>query len=104
MVKKDLMEYEWPGNIRELENTIERSVVLSKNDEIQLEDLMYHGISSTASLFHLTGGRYKALKDVEKEYIRTVLKAQHGNKSKTAKILGIDRKTLMAKVKKYEIQ
>ena len=104
MVKKDLMEYEWPGNIRELENTIERSVVLSKNDEIQLEDLMYHGISSNAPLFHLAGGRYKALEDVEKEYIKTVLEAQRGNKSKTAKILGIDRKTLMAKVKKYEIR
>lgn len=103
-VKKDLMEYEWPGNIRELENTIERAVVLSKNDEIQLEDLMYHGISSTASLFHLAGGRYKALEEVEKEYIKIVLEAQHGNKSKTAKILGIDRKTLMTKVKKFEIQ
>lgn len=103
-IKKALMEYEWPGNIRELENTIERAVVLSKGDEIRLEDLMYHGISSTTSLFHLAGGKYKALEEIEKEYIKTVFQAQSGNKSRTAKILGIDRKTLMAKIKKYKIQ
>jgi len=103
-IKKALMEYDWPGNIRELENTIERAVVLSKGDEIQLEDLVYHGISSSSSLFHLAGGKYKNLEDIEKEYIKTVLKAQNGNKSRTAKILSIDRKTLMAKVKKYKIQ
>jgi len=103
-IKKALMEYDWPGNIRELENTIERAVVLSKGDEIELEDLVYHGISSSSSLFHLAGGKYKNLEDIEKEYIKTVLKAQNGNKSRTAKILSIDRKTLMAKVKKYKIQ
>ncbi|MBL7083314.1 MAG: sigma-54-dependent Fis family transcriptional regulator [Candidatus Aminicenantes bacterium] len=103
-IKKALMEYDWPGNIRELENTIERAVVLSKGDEIELEDLVYHGISSSSSLFHLAGGKYKNLEDIEKEYIKTVLKAQNGNKSRTAKILSIDRKTLMAKIKKYKIQ
>jgi len=103
-VKKALTEYDWPGNIRELENTIERAVVLSKGDEIELEDLMYHGISSTPSLFHMVRGKYQALDDIEKEYIKTVLLSHQGNKSKTAKILGIDRKTLWAKIKKYEIQ
>jgi len=103
-VKKALMEYDWPGNIRELENTIERAVVLSKGDEIELEDLVYHGISSSSSLFHPAGGKYKSLDELEKEYIKTVLQAEHGNKSKSAKILGIDRKTLNSKVKKYKIQ
>ncbi|MBC8358355.1 MAG: hypothetical protein H8E54_05340 [Candidatus Aminicenantes bacterium] len=78
--------------------------MLSKGDEIELEDLVYHGISSSSSLFHLAGGKYKNLEDIEKEYIKTVLKAQNGNKSRTAKILSIDRKTLMAKIKKYKIQ
>ena len=103
-VKKALMEYDWPGNIRELENTVERAVVLSKGDEIKLEDLVYHGISSSASLFHPSGGRYKTLDEIEKEYVKTVLQAQHGNKSRTAKILGIDRKTLTAKINKYKTQ
>ncbi|KPL01743.1 MAG: hypothetical protein AMJ73_10020 [candidate division Zixibacteria bacterium SM1_73] len=103
-VKKALMDYDWPGNIRELENTIERAVVLSKGDEIGLEDLVYHGISASAPLFHSVGKKYKPLDEIEMEYIKTVLQAQHGNKSKAAKILGIDRKTLLTKVKKYTIQ
>jgi DNA-binding NtrC family response regulator len=102
-VKKALMEYDWPGNIRELENTIERAVVLSKGDEIEIDSLIYHGISSSSSLFYPVGGRYKTLEEIEREYIKTVLQAQYGNKSKAAKILGIDRKTLTAKAKKYNI-
>jgi DNA-binding NtrC family response regulator len=104
VVKRALMDYDWPGNIRELENTIERAVVLSKGDKIQLEDLVYHGISASASLFHPVGKKYKPLDEIEKEYIKAVLQAQHGNKSKAAKILGIDRKTLLTKVKKYTIE
>lgn len=103
-VDQALMEYDWPGNIRELENTIERAVVLAKGDKIQLEDLMYHGISSGTSLFRADKGGPKTLEDVEGEYIKIILQDQHGNKSKTAKILGIDRKTLLAKIKKYKIQ
>jgi len=102
--KKTLMEYDWPGNIRELENTIERAVVLSRGEKIELDDLVYHGISAGSSLLLPVGGKYKALEDIEKEYIKIILQAKHGNKSQTAKILGIDRKTLMAKIKKYKIQ
>jgi DNA-binding NtrC family response regulator len=103
-VNKALTEYDWPGNIRELENTIERAVVLSKGTELELENLVYHGITSTSSWLHPVGGKYKTLEDIEKEYIKSLLQDQHGNKSKTAKILGIDRKTLSAKIKKYKIQ
>jgi DNA-binding NtrC family response regulator len=103
-VKKALMEYDWPGNIRELENTIERAVVLSRSNEIELEDLVYHGIGSSLTPLDPIGGNYKTLEGIEKDYIMLVLQAQHGNKSKTAKILGVDRKTLLAKIKKFNIQ
>ncbi len=101
---KLLMEHSWPGNIRELENTIERAVVLVRNDQIGLEDLIYHGIGSTSTIFETVGGRYKALDQIEEEYIKVVFYSLHGNKSQTAKILGIDRKTLLSKLKRYNIQ
>ena len=100
---KALIEYDWPGNIRELENTIERAVVLSSGTGIELEDLMYHGISAGSLLPGSIGGKYKSLEEMEKEYITAVLRASYGNKSRAAEVLDIDRKTLWAKIKKYKI-
>jgi DNA-binding NtrC family response regulator len=99
-----LKEYDWPGNIRELENTIERAVVLSQCDGIELKDLIYHGISADSTALGLPGGRLKSLEDMEKDYIKAVLRAQYGNKTRSADILGIDRKTLWAKIKKFKLQ
>lgn len=103
-VKKALMDYEWPGNIRELENTIERAVVLSKGQEIEIENLVYHGISTGSEFWNPGTGKFRTLDEIEKEYIKAVFRAQSGNKSKTAGILGMDRKTLWAKIKKYNLQ
>jgi DNA-binding NtrC family response regulator len=102
-LKKTLMEYDWPGNIRELENTIERAVVLARGEEIELEDLIYHGIGRSVSFIGSINGKFTSLEDIEKEYIGHVLRAQNGNRSRTAEILRIDRKTLLAKIRKYNL-
>ncbi len=102
-VLKALMEYDWPGNIRELENTIERAVVLSKNEEIMIEDLVYHGIRGRDELWSSLGDEIKTLQEVEKKYIKSVLKFYKGKRSTTAVALGIDRKTLWTKLKKYNL-
>jgi two-component system, NtrC family, response regulator HydG len=100
---KALTEYHWPGNVRELENTIERAVVLSKNNTIEPEDLIYHGLAGKGSIFDPADGKYRNLDDVEREYIKKILEFSNNNRTKAAETLGIDRKTLRLKIKKYNL-
>ncbi len=94
------MHHDWPGNVRELENTVERLVVLSTGPLLEPEDLAYAGlflappVESTAL----------DLKDLEREHIRRTLQKFGGHKSETARALGIDRKTLREKLKRYNLQ
>lgn len=99
-----LIEYDWPGNVRELENTIERAVVLSKGNIIEPADLIYHGLSVKGIQFNPLVTGFKSLEEIEKEYINRMLEAFHNNKTKVAEMLGIDRKTLRAKMKKYKLE
>jgi DNA-binding NtrC family response regulator len=94
---RTLIEYHWPGNVRELQNTIERSVVLAKKDIIDSADIFHFSFSSPVSLS-------SSLASAEKEHILKVLKDCNWNKSKTAGILQIDRKTLRMKIDKYGIE
>ncbi len=93
-----LMDYDWPGNVRELENAIERAIVLTDHEWIEPSDLFYYGLTIDSNRME-----EKSLANVEKDHIEKMLKRHNGHKSMTAKALGIDRKTLRLKIKKYQI-
>lgn len=93
-----LRKYNWAGNVRELENVIQRLVVMTDGDFIDVSDL--------PELMRFSALRKKGfdrtLAEVQNEYIRNVLASVDGSKTKAAKILGIDRKTLREKLKRIE--
>ena len=92
------MDYHWPGNIRELENVIEHSFVICHGQIITVSDLpvrLREGINSKITVFGGEGD--------EAERIKKALKQAGGNKAKAARILGINRKTLYRKLKKYKM-
>jgi DNA-binding NtrC family response regulator len=106
----DILErYEWPGNVRELENVIERLVILTDNDEIQTEDLPErmsrreigpsHPIVAVGNGIDLK----KTLDDLEEQLILEALEKSAGIKNKAAKLLGLNRTTLIEKMKKKNI-
>jgi two-component system response regulator HydG len=99
---KALVEHDWPGNVRELENAIERAVVLTENDTIEPSDLLYYGLNAS-TMPESDVDRPRRLADVEKEHIVRTLKMFGGHKGKTAKYLGIDRKTLRSKLRRCDI-
>ena len=91
-----LLEYGWPGNVRELENVIQRLVVMSDGGPIEPRDL--------PSLMRFTAPRpppdlRRTLAEVERAHMRAVLDSVGGNKSQAAQILGVDRKTLRARLR-----
>ncbi len=97
-----LKDYSWPGNVRELEHTIERILILEDTDLIRTRDLPSF-ISQRLGEFQMFSEELLSLQELEKKYIRFVLKRTRGKKSRAAEILGINRKTLGMKIKKYEL-
>jgi DNA-binding NtrC family response regulator len=93
-----LAAYRWPGNVRELENVIERAVIVCESGTIGAEDLSIPSYTAAAELTI-----NPSLEEMEKTYILRVLKETGGNQSKASQLLGIDRKTLYLKLKKYGI-
>jgi len=90
-----LKAYRWPGNVRELENVLSHLIVMHEGDEIEVSDLP----PFLRFKVDPPEGEFRTLNEVEQEHIRRVLSRVDGNKSKAARILGIDRKTLREKLK-----
>lgn len=105
--KEVLLTYHWPGNVRELKNVVERIVLLEEEDtvalrHIPLEMLTFPDITKD----YIDERELKAIEPlvvIEQKYIKKVLKLTGGNKSKAANLLGISRKTLWEKMKRYKI-
>ncbi len=95
---KALQSYDFPGNVRELENIIERAVILAETDAITLKDL---GITPATPKYIIQKG---TLAEIEKQAILEDLIRGEGNRTRTAKELGITRKTLLSKIKEYEFE
>ncbi len=105
--KEVLLTYHWPGNVRELKNVIERIVLLEEEDSIALRHIPLEMLTfPDVSKDHIDEKELKIvepLEVIEQKYIKKVLKLTGGNKSKAANLLGISRKTLWEKIKRYKI-
>jgi two-component system response regulator HydG len=94
-----LLRYAWPGNVRELQNAIERAVVLTRRSRIDVEDLPGEVGLAVPDAMAVTDVR--PLADVERDYIKSVLRAVGGNRSQAAQKLGIGEATLYRKIKQF---
>jgi DNA-binding NtrC family response regulator len=98
-----LAAYHWPGNIRELRNALERAVVLSRTEALEPKDFPE---SIRAGVPGLAGAvvNLRSLEEIEKEAIAATLEATHYKIGRASEILGISRKTLLEKRKKYDLK
>ena len=101
--KAAMIKYSWPGNIRELKNAVESAVVMCTGDEIKIEDLP-RALRSQGEEKVITIPIGITMDEAEKIIIQENLAANKGNKSKTADILGIGRKTLHRKLEELNIE
>jgi DNA-binding NtrC family response regulator len=92
-----LRQYDWPGNVRELVNVIERAVIICQDDTITTRHLPFDKAATEADISNLN------LAEMEKFAMDLALRQTEGNKSQAAQLLGISRKTLIDKVKKYRL-
>lgn len=104
-VSQDVLDifstYDWPGNVRELENVMERAFVLSNDGVLTVDDLpaKFRTMERVRTVDGLP-----SLEDIKKKHVLTVLKTVRGNKTKAARILGVDRKTLYRMMRNWKIE
>ncbi|MCF7823174.1 MAG: sigma-54 dependent transcriptional regulator [Candidatus Marinimicrobia bacterium] len=93
---KALENYPFPGNVRELENLIERAIVIGTGDTVRLNDLPLDKYTSQPT--------WESIQEMESHHIQSILEKYDWNISRAAKALGVDRVTLYSKIKKYKIE
>jgi DNA-binding NtrC family response regulator len=98
-----LLDYDYPGNVRELENIIERGVALASSNELTASELPKSLSEQAIHVVRESADKLPTLEEREAEYIRYVLQRSGGNRTRAAEILGIDRVSLWRKLKKYEL-
>ena len=98
------MQHDWNGNVRELENVLERAAITAQGDKLTKNEFRF--LSSNANSDFIFDGydSNKGLKDLERSYILKVLNENSWNKLKAAVQLGIDRKTLYKKIQEYGLE
>lgn len=100
-----LLAYDWPGNLRELDNCMQRAVALARFDRITLDDLP-DGVRSFRASHVLVvaddASELVTLEEVERRYVLRVLNELRGNRTAAARVLGLDRKTLQRKLARWE--
>ncbi len=93
---KALKNYDFPGNVRELENLIERAIVIGTGDTVRLKDLPLEHVAAKPT--------WESIQEMERHHIEGILDKYEWNISRAAKALGVDRVTLYSKIKKYKIE
>ena len=93
---KALKNYDFPGNVRELENLIERAIVIGTGDTVQLKDLPLDQVAAKPT--------WESIQEMEHHHIQGILEKYDWNISRAAKALGVDRVTLYSKIKKYKLE
>jgi DNA-binding NtrC family response regulator len=101
--RRALLEHRWPGNVRELKNAVERAQILAAGRDIRAEDLGIDPAAAVSGLIERAAERRLTLRELEKAYIERVLSVTRGNKSQAARLLGISRKTLLEKRRRYRL-
>ncbi|MEO7659715.1 MAG: helix-turn-helix domain-containing protein, partial [Pyrinomonadaceae bacterium] len=106
-VFKIFFDHPWMGNVRELENLVERMVVLSDSDRLSADDIPANVKSpaqSNGDLWFSLPAEPINLEDIERNIIRTSLARHDGNQSQTSKYLGITRSALIYRMQKYGLE
>ncbi|MFN0088159.1 MAG: sigma-54-dependent transcriptional regulator [Blastocatellia bacterium] len=98
--ERALQAYSWPGNIREMRNTLERAALLSEHEMLRPEDLRFDPQATADSW---TEGTHLTLQELEQQYIARILSEEHGNVDRAAKRLDVPRSSLYQKIKRFHI-
>jgi DNA-binding NtrC family response regulator len=99
-----LRDYDWPGNVRQLENSIERAVALTRQPQVSVDDLperITRHAGAPAGMGEVQLNHVLTLDRLEQAHITRALRNSNGNKTQAAKVLGVDRRTLYRKLERY---